>query len=105
MAFPAISKLVVVGVGLIGGSFALALRRAGLVDRVVGMGRSPENMQRALELGIIDEQTSDFAAALSGADFVLLAIPVKQTAGVMQQMAPHLKAIPSFLMLAAPNRT
>ena len=92
MAFPAISKLVVIGVGLIGGSFALALRRAGLVDRVVGVGRSPENMQRALELGIIDEQTSDFAAALSGADFVLLAIPVKQTAGVMQQMAPHLKA-------------
>lgn len=92
MAFPAISKLVVIGVGLIGGSFALALRRAGLVDRVVGMGRSPENMQRALELGIIDEQASDFAAALSDADFVLLAIPVKQTAGVMQQMAPHLEA-------------
>lgn len=92
MAFPAISKLVVVGVGLIGGSFALALRRAGLAGRIVGMGRSPENMQRALELGIIDEQTSDFAAALSDADFVLLAIPVKQTARVMQQMAPHLEA-------------
>lgn len=92
MAFPAISKLVIVGVGLIGGSFALALRRAGLAGRIVGMGRSPENMQRALELGIIDEQTSDFAAALSGADFVLLAIPVKQTARVMQQMAPHLEA-------------
>lgn len=92
MAFPAISKLVVIGVGLIGGSFALALRRAGLVSHVVGMGRSPENMQRALELGIIDEQTSDFAAALCDADFVLLAIPVKQTAGVMQQMALHLEA-------------
>ncbi|MDL1863818.1 prephenate dehydrogenase/arogenate dehydrogenase family protein [Betaproteobacteria bacterium PRO5] len=92
MAFPAISKLVVIGVGLIGGSFALALRRAGLVGRIIGVGRSPENMQRALELGIIDEQTNDFAAALSSADFVLLAIPVKQTAGVMQQMAPHLEA-------------
>lgn len=91
MAFPAISKLVVIGVGLIGGSFALALRQAGLVGRVVGMGRSPENMRRALELGIIDEQTSDFAAALSGADFVLLAVPVKQTASIMQQMAPHLE--------------
>ena len=92
MAFPAISKLVVIGVGLIGGSFALALRRAGLVERIVGMGRSPDNMQRALELGIIDEQTSDFAAALSGADFILLAVPVKQTAGVMQKIAPHLEA-------------
>jgi len=92
MTVSAIAKLVVVGVGLIGGSFALALRRAGVVDHIVGMGRSPENMQRALELGIIDEQASDFAAALSGADFVLLAIPVKQTAHVMQQMVPHLQS-------------
>lgn len=92
MAVSAIAKLVVVGVGLIGGSFALALRRAGMVDHIVGMGRSPENMQRALELGIIDEQAHDFSAALSGADFVLLAIPVKQTAHVMQQMAPYLES-------------
>ncbi len=92
MAVFAIAKLVVVGVGLIGGSFALALRRAGMVDHIVGMGRSPENMQRALELGIIDEQANDFSAALSGADFVLLAIPVKQTAHVMQQMAPYLES-------------
>lgn len=92
MAVFAIAKLVVVGVGLIGGSFALALRRAGMVGHIVGMGRSPENMQRALELGIIDEQANDFSAALSGADFVLLAIPVKQTAHVMQQMAPYLES-------------
>ncbi len=92
MAVSAIAKLVVVGVGLIGGSFALALRRVGMVDHIVGMGRSPENMQRALELGIIDEQANDFSAALSGADFVLLAIPVKQTAHVMQQMAPYLES-------------
>ncbi|MXS84952.1 prephenate dehydrogenase/arogenate dehydrogenase family protein [Nitrosomonas sp. HPC101] len=85
------SKLVIIGVGLIGGSFAQALRRAGLVEHVTGIGRSPENMQCALERGIIDEQTSDFAAALSGADFVLLAIPVKQTAHVMQQMASYLE--------------
>ena len=91
MSFPVISKLVVIGVGLIGGSFALALRRAGLVSRVIGMGRSPENMQRALELGIIDEQTSNLSAALSGADFVLLAVPVKQTARIMQQMVPFLE--------------
>lgn len=91
MAFPAFSKLVVVGVGLIGGSFALALRQAGLVDRVIGIGRSLENMQRALELGIIDEQANDFAAALSGADFVLLAVPVKKIARVMQQIAPYLE--------------
>ncbi len=90
MALPIISKLAIIGVGLMGGSFALALRKVGLVKHIVGIGRSPENMRRATELGIIDEQTDDFAFALSGADFVLLAIPVKQTAHVMMRMAPHL---------------
>ncbi|MGG7055570.1 prephenate dehydrogenase [Nitrosomonas sp. ANs5] len=87
---PRISKLVIIGVGLIGGSFALALRQAGLVEHVLGIGRSPENMQHALELGVIDEYTDDFAAALPGADFVLLAVPVRQTAHVMSNMAPYL---------------
>ncbi|SFU27714.1 prephenate dehydrogenase [Nitrosomonas eutropha] len=91
MAASSISKLVIIGVGLIGGSFAQALRRAGLVKHITGIGRSPENMQCALELGIIDEQTGDFAAALSGADFVLLAVPVKQAARVLQQIAPYLE--------------
>jgi len=86
-----ISKLVIIGVGLIGGSFALALRQAGLVNSIVGIGRSPENMRYALEQGIIDEQTNDFSAALASADFVLLAVPVKQTGRVMQQMKPYLK--------------
>lgn len=91
MALSSISKLVIIGVGLIGGSFALALRQAGLVSRIVGMGRSPGNIRRALELGIIDEQTSDFSVALSGANLVLLAVPVKQTARIMQQMDPYLE--------------
>ncbi len=91
MTLPAISKLVVIGTGLIGGSFAMALRNARLVKYIVGIGRSPGNMQCAIERGIIDEQSSDFSSALSGADFVLLAVPVKQTARVMQQMAPHLE--------------
>lgn len=86
-----ISKLVIIGVGLIGGSFALALRQAGLVKHIVGIGRSPQNMQHALDRGIIDEQTSDFSAALADADFVLLAVPVKQTGRVMQQMKPCLE--------------
>ncbi len=92
MASSSISKLVIIGVGLIGGSFAQALRRAGLVKHITGIGRSPENMQCALELGIIDEQIGDFAAALSGADFVLLAVPVKQAARILQQIAPYLEA-------------
>ncbi len=76
----ALNKLVIIGVGLIGGSFALALRKAGLVKHITGIGRSPANMQRAVELGVIDEIATDTAAALHNADLVFLAMPVGQTA-------------------------
>ncbi len=86
-----LKKLVIVGVGLIGGSFALALRKAGAVRYVVGVGRSRENMQRALEQGVIDEIAENMASALKNADFILLAMPVGQTEAIMAQVAPHLK--------------
>jgi len=88
----ALNKLVIIGVGLIGGSFALALRKAGLVKHITGIGRSPANMQRAVELGVIDEIASDTAAALHNADLVFLAMPVGQTAATMEHIAPHLHA-------------
>lgn len=91
MANVVINKLVIIGVGLIGGSFALALRKAGLVGHIVGVGRSRENLQRACELGVIDEAASDLALALQGADLVLLAIPVGQTGKIMAQISPHLE--------------
>lgn len=87
-----IKKLVVCGVGLIGGSFVQALRRAGMVRRVVGIGRTPDAMARAVALGVVDEAASSWADALDGADFVLLALPVGQVDAVMQAMAPHLAA-------------
>jgi prephenate dehydrogenase len=83
-------KLAVFGVGLIGGSFALALKQAGRVDRVAGIGRSRANLERALELGVIDEVASGAAAALDGADLVLVAVPVQQTVPVFDAIAPHL---------------
>ncbi|MDT8363917.1 MAG: prephenate dehydrogenase/arogenate dehydrogenase family protein [Nitrosomonas sp.] len=86
-----LDKLVVIGVGLIGGSFALALRQGGHVSHITGIGRSRQNLQRAIELGIIDEQTDDFSHALQGADFVLLAAPVGQNVGILQRIAPHLE--------------
>jgi prephenate dehydrogenase len=85
-----IRKLVVCGVGLIGGSFALALRQAGVVGQIVGIGRSEASLQRARELGVIDRYSTDWAEALDGADFVLLAMPVGQVGSVTAQMAPHL---------------
>jgi prephenate dehydrogenase len=90
MVSPLLQKLIVIGVGLIGGSFALALRQAGMVKHIVGIGRSQKNLQRALELGIIDEVASNPISALKDADFVLLAMPVGQTSHIMAQIAPFL---------------
>lgn len=83
-------KLVVIGVGLIGGSVAAALRRAGRVGRVVGVGRGRANIMLALERGVIDEAGADIAAAVAGADTVLLAVPVRQTEAVLKALAPAL---------------
>lgn len=85
-----IGKLVVCGVGLIGGSFAMALRKAGAVRHIVGIGRSREALSRALALGVIDEASDSWVEALDGANLVLLAPPVGQMEQVMQAMAPHL---------------
>ena len=86
-----IDKLVVIGVGLIGGSAAAALRRAGKVKRVVGVGRGRANVQRALELGVIDEAADDASLAVRDADAVLLAVPVRQNERVMAALAPALQ--------------
>jgi len=85
-----LDKIVIVGVGLIGGSFALALKRAGQVREVVGIGRHPEALARALALGIIDRVCDDYADALNGADLVMLAAPVAQTGPILAALLPHL---------------
>jgi prephenate dehydrogenase len=85
-----IGKLVVIGVGLIGASFALALKRARAVKHVVGVGRTRRNLAAAHRLKVIDEMQSDPGHAVRGADLVLLATPVGQMAAVMAAIAPHL---------------
>ena len=87
-----IGKLVVIGVGLIGGSFSLALKRARVVKHVVGVGRTKKNLKAALQLGVIDEASLDAAAAVGGADLVLIGTPVGQMPEVMAQIAPVLGA-------------
>ena len=89
---PLIGKLVVFGVGLIGGSFALALKKRRAVAHVVGVGRSRANLLAARRLGIIDEIATDAGAAVKDADLVLLAVPLGQTRAVLAQIAPHLAA-------------
>ena len=87
-----LQKIVVCGVGLIGGSFALAQKSALATRQITGMGRTPAPLHQALQLGVIDELTTDWAAALDGADLVLLGMPVGQMPAVMQAMVPHLQA-------------
>ena len=87
-----IGKLVVVGVGLIGGSFALALKEAGAVGRVTGVGRGGRNIRRALELKIIDAAGAFDRATFADADLALLAVPVGQMRVVMRAIAPLIGA-------------
>ena len=84
-------KVVVCGVGLIGGSFALGLKAAGVVEEVVGLGRTRAPLEEAQRLGVIDRIAADWADAAAGADLILLAMPVGQMAPVMAALAPHLQ--------------
>ncbi|KRB97849.1 prephenate dehydrogenase [Hydrogenophaga sp. Root209] len=72
-------QLGLIGCGMMGGSFALALKRAGLVKRVVGYSKSPSTTERARQLGVIDVEAPSALLAVSGADLVLLAVPVSAT--------------------------
>jgi prephenate dehydrogenase len=85
-----IDTLAVIGIGLIGGSFALALKAAGAVRRVVGVGRDPANVRRALELGAIDAAQPEAGAAVEEADFVLVATPVGAMPAIFARIAPRL---------------
>jgi prephenate dehydrogenase len=80
-------RLAVIGVGLIGGSFALGLKKAKAVSHVVGVGRNAANLQLALERGIIDAIAPDPAAAARDADLVLVATPVAQFPAVFASLA------------------
>jgi prephenate dehydrogenase len=84
-------KVVIVGVGLIGGSFALALKEARAAKSIVGMERSAQAMARALELGIVDSATGSAQEAMRGADLVLVAAPVAQTGPVLASLLPYLE--------------
>lgn len=83
-------KVAVFGVGLIGGSFALGLKKAGAVEQLVGVGRSAGAVQRACALGIIDSAAASAAEAVHDADLVLIAAPVAQTGAILRSIAPYL---------------
>jgi prephenate dehydrogenase len=90
-------QLGLIGCGLMGGSFALALKRAGLVKRVVGYSKSPSTTQRALSMGVIDVEAPSALLAVSGADIVLLAVPVAATEATLKAIR-HLVSSEMLIM-------
>jgi prephenate dehydrogenase len=85
-----INRLCIIGVGLIGGSLARALRAAGYCRELVGAGRNPESLRQAVTLGVIDRFDTNPAQAVAGADLVLVAVPLGAMAGVFTAIRGHL---------------
>ena len=81
-------QLGLIGCGLMGGSFALALKKAGLVEHVVGYSRSPASSAAALRLGAIDAVADSALQTLTGSDILLLAVPVSATESSLQEISP-----------------
>ncbi|TMA38171.1 MAG: prephenate dehydrogenase/arogenate dehydrogenase family protein [Deltaproteobacteria bacterium] len=86
---PLFARMTVAGVGLIGGSLALAARAAGLVGEVVGYGRSEANLRLARERGLVDRVAREPAAAVAGADLIVLAAPVGASTALAEAFRPH----------------
>jgi len=84
-------KVSIIGVGLIGGSFGLALRKKKLVREVVGVGRHTHKLKKAKRLGAIDSYTTDFARGVKDSDVVLIATPVSKIPPIVKTILPHLK--------------
>ncbi|MBL8420017.1 MAG: prephenate dehydrogenase/arogenate dehydrogenase family protein, partial [Dechloromonas sp.] len=87
---PEFGKVVVFGTGLIGGSFALALKEAEAVEEVVGFGRTPSTLRVAQELGVIDRAGINPTHEIEDADIVLVATPVAQMPEIFERIAPYL---------------
>lgn len=83
-----VERLVILGVGLIGGSLARAIKTAGVCREIVGWGRTAKTPGRALNLGVIDRAETDLAAAIHGADILVVAVPPGAMAALFLEMAP-----------------
>ncbi len=86
-----VERICIIGVGLIGGSFALGLKKSGFRGHIVGAGRNIESLERGIGLGIIDSYQTDLSRAVEESDLVLLAVPMGAMKAVMQSIKPSLK--------------
>ena len=87
-----VQTVCIIGTGLIGGSLALALKRSGFCQRIVGAGRTESTLKKALELGVVDHYETDFSLAVKDADIVVVAVPLSAMKNVFQQIAPGLSS-------------
>ncbi|MGB9804786.1 prephenate dehydrogenase, partial [Desulfofundulus sp.] len=83
-------RVTIIGVGLIGGSLGLALRRRSLARRVIGVDKNPENLYLARESGAVHETSFDAAEAVAGSELVILATPVGETVPVLNRLKSYL---------------
>lgn len=88
---PLFGTIAFVGIGLIGASLSLAIRRHGLAGRTLAAARRQETLDTALRLGIVDAASTDMASVVADADLVMVCVPVGATGAVMEAIAPHLK--------------
>ncbi len=89
-SLPHFRKMVIIGVGLIGGSLALACREKGIVSEITGVGRSEKNLREAVALKAIDAYSFKAEDAVRGADLIILATPVRSLIRLAAEIAPHL---------------
>lgn len=85
------NKVAIIGVGLIGGSLAIVLRRKGIADSIVGIGRGVANLDAAKRLGVVDAVTQDIGTGVKDADLVVVAVPVLKIGETVRKAAPNLK--------------
>ncbi len=84
------NKICIIGVGLIGGSFALGLKKAGKVKHIVGFGKNEETLVKAKKLGAVDSYSLDIASALNNVDMVVIATPVNSFKSILEMIKPHI---------------
>ncbi|NOX26945.1 MAG: prephenate dehydrogenase/arogenate dehydrogenase family protein [Gammaproteobacteria bacterium] len=82
------NRVTILGLGLIGGSWALALKRAGAVSEIVAWGRDQQRLDKAVEMGVVDSATTDMAAAVAESDVIVIATPLGTMSDVFNQLVP-----------------
>lgn len=92
MAEPLFRRVAFIGIGLIGSSMARVMKRDGLAEAIVACARRDETLQACRRLGIADETTADYAAAVKDADLVVIATPISTNEAIARAIASHLKA-------------